>query len=255
MNEYSKLPEMVYSIEEFKDVFKEFEIDEDKVRFYLGKYHLAPKAYGIYQIDDDYIVYKIKNNGDTTIRYKGPSEQRACNELYTKFLQEISRRKTLSKKYNPYHDENYTPVRKQEYIDSTKNKKQSKNILIFIIIAFIIIDLAIVAYKRNNQNTPQTEYYQYNDDYYKHYNNNWYYWDNTLNDWFIFYPSYDEYYYYDNITDPDDNSYYNYDYNYDYDYSYDNDYEYYDDYGGGYDEFDSYDFDFGDSYSDWDSDW
>lgn len=232
-----KLPDIVYSIDEFKKVFEDFGIEEDKTKFYLGKYHLSPKAYGIYQIDDDYIVYKIKNNGDTTIRYKGPNEQIACKELYTKFLQEVSKRKGLSKKYNPYHDDNYAPVNDRNEIEKALAKRQSRNILIFIFVAFLLIDGAILLYKKNHPEVPQTTYYQHDNNYYKNYNNNWYYWDDTLNDWYIFYPSYSEYNEYDDITDSDDNYYY--------------------DYGEGYDDYDyyDYDFDFSDSYSDWGSDW
>ena len=235
MSEHNKLPEMVYSIEEFKALFHEFNIEEDKVRFYIGKYHLSPKAYGIYQIDENYIVYKNKSNGETFIRYKGPSEEEACKELYTKFLQEVSKRKNLSKQYNPYHDDNYSFVKKSNNVNNGKSKK----IILFAIILIITINTGIIIYNRNNTSSkPQIRYYENNDRYYKKYNDDWYYWDDGLNDWYYYSPVENEYIYFNDITD-----------------SYYEEYEPNDSQSDDYNNSNNYEFDFSDSYQDFDSDW
>ena len=245
-NQYSnidikKLPESISSIEEFRQILNEYGINEDDVRFYLGKYFLSPKAYGIYEEDGLFKVYKVKANGDTSYRYTGPDEKEAVNELYKKFLSEISKRKGLNKAYNPYYDPNYTAER----VDKKEVKKiKPIHIFIIVIIAFILIDIGIYFYNKNN---PKPQYYQKDDHYYYHdRNNDWYYYDTYDDDWIIFYPEIDEYNDYYEIENPE---YYYYD-----DYDYDNGYDYdYDDDNWSSD-FDDYDFS-SDGFSDWDSDW
>lgn len=235
-----KLPEMVYSIEEFRNVFREFGIDEDNVRFYLGKYHLSPKAFGIYQIADNYIVYKVKANGETSIRYEGKDEQYAVKELYLKFLQEVSKRTGLNEKYNPYYDPNYkvdNRVKQKEYYEKKKKRLKYVYTFVFIVIAIIVISFIILPKVES-----KPKYYQYQNRYYSKYNNNWYYWNDISDEWVVFYPANSEYSNYYEIDDPD--------------------YRDYDRYeipsNGSHDSysdsFDSYDFG-SDGYTDWDSDW
>ena len=58
-------------------------------RFFIGINYKKPKAFGIYQDGDQFIVYKNKANGERAIRYQGTDETYAVNELYLKLKSEI----------------------------------------------------------------------------------------------------------------------------------------------------------------------
>jgi len=100
MNEEKKyLPEKVTTYSQLEEVFREFAIDSEKTRFYIGKDYTDPKAFVIYQDDfGNYVVYKMKADGTRALRYKGPDEEYAVNEYYQKFLEEVRKRPAFAKK-------------------------------------------------------------------------------------------------------------------------------------------------------------
>ena len=53
----------------------------ETTRFFIGINYKKPKAFGIYQDGDQFIVYKNKANGERAIRYQGTDEAYAVNEL------------------------------------------------------------------------------------------------------------------------------------------------------------------------------
>lgn len=61
-----------------------------KMRFFIGEDFRGPRAYGIYKdiMSGDYIVYKNHSDSSRGIRYKGPDEAYAVNELYQKLKAE-----------------------------------------------------------------------------------------------------------------------------------------------------------------------
>ena len=61
----------------------------ETTRFFIGINYKKPKAFGIYQDGDQFIVYKNKANGERAIRYQGTDEAYAVNELYLKLKSEI----------------------------------------------------------------------------------------------------------------------------------------------------------------------
>lgn len=66
---------------------------EDVTRFFIGKNYQGPKAFGIYEENGEFIVYKNKADGTRAVRYKGTDEAYAVNELYLKLKSEILNQK------------------------------------------------------------------------------------------------------------------------------------------------------------------
>ena len=66
---------------------------EDVTRFYIGKNVRHARAFGIYEKDGKYIVYKNKSDGTRAIRYEGKDEAYAVNEIYMKLKEEILNQK------------------------------------------------------------------------------------------------------------------------------------------------------------------
>ncbi len=81
------------TIEELKAFCEEKQMPLEKMRFFIGEDYSGPKAYGIYRADDgDFVVYKNKSDGSRAVRYKGPHEDIAVNELYEKLKAETEQR-------------------------------------------------------------------------------------------------------------------------------------------------------------------
>lgn len=60
----------------------------EQMRFFIGVNEPSPRAFGIFREGKDFIVYKNKADGSRAIRYRGPDEAFAVNELYTKLQEE-----------------------------------------------------------------------------------------------------------------------------------------------------------------------
>lgn len=74
---------------------------QETTRFFIGINYRQPRAFGIYQDGDNYVVYKNKNDGSRTIRYQGPDEAHAVKELWEKLKQEILRQKANQRGAKP----------------------------------------------------------------------------------------------------------------------------------------------------------
>ena len=82
------------TIAELKTWYAERNLPPEEVtRFFIGTDYRAPKAFGIYQDGKNFIVYKNKADGSRAVRYKGPDEAYAVNELYLKLKEEILHQK------------------------------------------------------------------------------------------------------------------------------------------------------------------
>ena len=62
-------------------------------RFFIGQNYTGRRAFGIYEEDGEYIVYKNKDDGSRAVRYKGRDEAYAVNEIYLKLKGEILNQK------------------------------------------------------------------------------------------------------------------------------------------------------------------
>ena len=60
----------------------------ERMRFFIGQDYRQPRAFGIYRDGDQFVVYKNKGDGSRAVRYHGPDEAYAVNELFQKLLDE-----------------------------------------------------------------------------------------------------------------------------------------------------------------------
>lgn len=66
---------------------------KEVTRFFIGENYKEPRAFGIYEENGEYIVYKNKDDGSRAIRYQGKDEAYAVNEIYLKLKSEILNQK------------------------------------------------------------------------------------------------------------------------------------------------------------------
>ena len=226
------------TIEELLAFCQRHELPLSKMRFFIGLDYPGAKAYGIFQdANGDFVVYKNKADGSRAVRYRGPDEAYAVNELFQKLKDEATgqRARVASARTpgypassahgnNPYNHPD-------EMRASRRPRKRKTNALLIGIIAAaaaITIGRTAAAIHNNTQQVPHFSqgYYQYNDNYYYNYHDDWFLYNNDVGTWFPIYTVDDE------LTD-------NY-YDYYTSYSYDDDYgvqsfsdsSYYDDYSG-----------------------
>lgn len=101
---------------------------EKVTRFFIGKNYPYPKAFGIYEENGRFIVYKNKANGQRAIRYEGRDEAYAVNELYLKLKEEI-----LNQKANNI-----------KRISTVSSIKIGAGIAIFYLLFFVSIILLVI---------------------------------------------------------------------------------------------------------------
>lgn len=107
---------------------------EEVTRFFIGKNIEEPKAFGIYQKNGEFIVYKNKGNGERVVRYKGTDEAYAVNELYMKIKEEILTQKDKQINMPGNSQYNYS-----KSYNSSKKKRNPTRWIVFIIFAIIIL--------------------------------------------------------------------------------------------------------------------
>lgn len=166
-NQYKRTGDGVpRTIEEMKAWYKAHNLPpEETTRFFIGKDYKQPKAFGIYQDGDRFIVYKNKADGTRAIRYDGGDEAYAVNEIYLKLKEEIAERKAAIQRVNCGSKPRRTH----------RTKKNSFSITtIYILIALICVLVAIFSKDKG--------YYSYNDRTY-YYLDNWYLYDTGSDTW------------------------------------------------------------------------
>lgn len=230
------------------------------MRFFIGENCPEAKAFGIYQDPDgNFVVYKNKADGSRAIRYKGPDEAYAVNEIYEKLKSETESRR------NAYGSSGYhSKVSRSsgvQHRSSGSAVSRFFNIKTFLLCAMILTAI-VISYRESKR--PSRGYYRNNGNYYYYDSNDWYYYDDG---WYyiaaedLLFDDYDDYYvsndYADGYTVDDfrNSEYYDgyYERSYDDDYGNNDDYDYYDD-DDDYDwDWDYDDWDFGGT--DWDTDW
>ena len=168
-----------------------------KMRFFIGEDFKEPKAFGIYQDGNDFVVYKNKSNGQRAVRYRGPDEEHAVDEIFTKLLEEC-------------HNRGIYPDGKPARGETTRNggstrsrgsgagggRSGGSNALWIALVCFLgLMALAMIHDFRLHKNDA---YYQYNNQYYYHYGSDWYTSDSGYDDWYEVYDfpveDYEDYY-------------------------------------------------------------
>lgn len=153
------------TIEELKEYCAERGMPLLRMRFFIGEDYRKPRAFGIYQKDDRFIVYKNKANGERSIRYSGPDEEYAVGELFAKLLEEC-------------HNRGIYPDGKTDAVSRSSGSKQKKKnpviIPLIVIIACIMVTAVMMLITR--QNHQNDGYYHFpNQGIYYRYGSSWYY--------------------------------------------------------------------------------
>jgi len=89
------------TIYELKRLANKTGISLSRLHFHIGEDYKGRCAFGIYKDErtGNYVVYKNKDNGQRAIRYEGPDEAYAVNEIYQKLKERIALYRN-----NPNHD-------------------------------------------------------------------------------------------------------------------------------------------------------
>ena len=146
------------TIEELKAFCRSKNMPLERMRFFIGEDYREPKAFGIYKDENDrFVVYKNKADGSRAVRYEGPDEAYAVNELYQKLKSEVALRREQSAAQR-------TPM---------AARRQRRQACWIAAILIVVVAVAFFLYMRN----PRRGYYYYDDDYYYYQDSDWYYYD------------------------------------------------------------------------------
>ena len=146
---------------------------EETTRFFIGKNYQGARAFGVYEENGEYIVYKNKDDGTRAVRYKGKDEAYAVNEIYLKLKSEILNQKA--------HNLNNHGGKKQSNFKSKLDKISGY----VVIVAFCIFMLStIFSFIKDTVNGAKDKPYAGN---YYAYDNDVYYCDSYVYDrWYIY---------------------------------------------------------------------
>lgn len=151
------------TIEELKAWYAAHNLPPEEItRFFIGRDIKEPRAFGIYAEDGQFIVYKNKADGSREVRYHGPDEGYAVNELYLRLKQEIAAQKEKQ------------PDRKTEPL--TPQEKRAAGLLM----ALAALGAAALLFFgiRSALKEPNRGYYQYLD--------RWYYYNLSTENWYLY---------------------------------------------------------------------
>ena len=263
------------TIDELLAFCERHELPLAKMRFFIGLDYPGERAFGIYRDGDEFVVYKNKADGSRAVRYRGPDEAYAVNEIFQKLKEEAThQRSRVAAARRPGYTQSEAnarnPYNEAESERGTRRSSGRSNALLIFLItiaAAVTIGRTAAAIRKKPAAAPSSGYYHYNDQYYYNQGSSWYLY-NSFDGWYPIYSVEDELL--DNWGD-----YYS-SYTYDTDYGVDSfaDSGYYDadySYSGDWDESgsdsswswewnwdDDDDWDSSDDWdwdSDWDSDW
>ena len=194
------------TIEELKEYCAERGMPLLRMRFFIGEDYRKPKAFGIFKDGDDFVVYKNKANGQRAVRYRGPNEAFAVNELFQKLMDECRSRGIypdgripekpssdtvwIRLKTSEYHDPGiHSNGRIHEKASSGTLMSRLKNAGIIpplICILVMLLLSAVMAAYSLNQHRGDGYYGTGNGTVYYHYGDDWYYTNDTDNsgDWY-----------------------------------------------------------------------
>lgn len=141
----------------------------EKMRFFIGINEPSPRAFGIYREGDRFIVYKNKSDGSRAVRYDGPDEAYAVNELYLKLLEEHRLRAGGARGRSG-------PER------SSAGKRNNRRRTLLVVAAVLAIMLLQFAFGKLTHR--KDGYYRRGNDLYYRYGSDWYM-DSGYDDWYI----------------------------------------------------------------------
>lgn len=166
------------TISELKAWYSERNLPPKEVtRFFIGENYKGARAFGIYEEDGEFIVYKNKNDGTRAIRYSGKDEAYAVNEIYLRLKSEI-----LNQKAHNINNKNSGGSGKETGQFDKVSSLLSKLYIIGGIIAVIAVVLSFIQVAIDTvRDTPYAgNYYRYEDEVYyceSYVNDSWYWYD------------------------------------------------------------------------------
>lgn len=106
---------------------------EETTRFFIGKNLSERRVFGIYEENGNFVVYKNKDDGTRAVRYSGPDEAHAVNELYLKLKEEMANQKRHNSSKGSKKSTRKKPSKFSVFISK-----------IFIVIAFLAGGIAVI---------------------------------------------------------------------------------------------------------------
>lgn len=81
----------IYSLSELEKLFREVNISQEQIRFFVNVNSKEKECFGVYQDinSGDFIVYKNKDDGTRFIRYQGSDEKEAVSIFFDKLKEEM----------------------------------------------------------------------------------------------------------------------------------------------------------------------
>jgi len=148
----------IHSVQELIERTQDMPLE--RMRFFINEDRREPKCFGIYYDGgiDGWVVYKNKADGSRAVRYSGPDEGYAANELWQKILSEIEKRRMKSL---------MTPEQRRKL----RRDKLINGVLWAILIALVL------AYAVHLWRQPDRGYYLIDDGLYYFQSSDWYYYD------------------------------------------------------------------------------
>ena len=190
----------VNSIQDIKNLAEKHNIPLTEMRFFVGENYTKPKAFGIYEENGEFIVYKNKDNGQRAIRYQGKDEAEAAQILMVKIVEETKLRQKNADWWQHQEDlaenneyvKEYTKEINERYPETTKRYRiydffmdffTYKGLYYFYILLALFlmvysIFLSYEFYKESQNNHPNISsgYYVNNNDLYYYNYPRWYIW-------------------------------------------------------------------------------
>lgn len=150
--------EIPRTIEELKKWYTAHNLPSpEQTRFFIGENFKGPRAFGIYQDGERFIVYKNKDNGSRAVRYDGPDEAYAVNEIYMKLKETVAQQKSINRS-------NAVPKKPVRSVPQTGGKKPVK---VSTIIWIILLLLAIYGAYIDKTDTRQNDFKPFQGNYYQ----------------------------------------------------------------------------------------
>ena len=183
------------TIDELKEYCAERGMPLLRMRFFIGEDYKEPKAFGIYRDGKNFVVYKNKADGSRAVRYRGPDEAHAVDELFQKLLSECHNR-GIYPDGKPVTRSGGTGSRcgsggQRKSSSSNLSGKQALGIL-FLMVLWILL-LLFSGVKQSRAHRDDGYYSNGNGRVYYHYASDWYYsYDDGSDDWYRSYSSFPE---------------------------------------------------------------
>lgn len=106
----------------------------ETTRFFIGQNVNFPRAFGIYQNGQNFIVYKNKADGTRAIRYEGEDEAYAVNEIFQRLKQEILQQKSSGIRSSANASAK----------NGTRKRRPNLKLVIFFVVAFGLQIFAVI---------------------------------------------------------------------------------------------------------------